>query len=73
MKDKNTFDPKIYNSITKKRIEEYKEMHLQHFKVEISDQEALRQIIALLTLVKIAYKPISKKISSTEPVDNLGK
>lgn len=44
--------------LSKKAIEEYKKIFLEESRKELSDEEANRQGIQLLRLMKLIYKPI---------------
>lgn len=47
--------------LSKKAIEEFKEIYRQEFGEEISDQTALELALNLLNLFRVIYKPITKK------------
>ncbi len=46
--------------ISKEALEEYKAIYKKEFGKDISDKEALKQAIRLLTLMKIIYRPIKQ-------------
>lgn len=48
-------------ALTKKAIEEYKEIYYKKFGKSISDAEALEQGTRLINLMRVIYKPIPKE------------
>lgn len=48
------------NLMTDKHIKEFQEMYTRNFGVVLTDAEALEELLALLSLVKATYKPMSE-------------
>jgi hypothetical protein len=46
--------------ISKEELEKFKAIYRKKFGKDISDEEALRQAVSLITLVKAVYKPIER-------------
>ena len=51
--------------LSKKAIEEFKDIYREEFKEEISDAEAQKMGERLISLFKIIYRPCLKVISKT--------
>jgi len=47
--------------ISRKSLDEYKQIWKEQYNEEISDDEALESAIKLLTLIKAIYKPITQQ------------
>ena len=48
-------------TLSKRAIDEYKEIYLKKFGKKITDAEALEQGTKLINMMKVIYKPIPKK------------
>ena len=46
--------------LSKKAIEEFKNIYEEEYKEKINDNMALKKAVALLTIFKSIYKPITK-------------
>ena len=47
--------------INKEHLQKFKDLYLKHFGEELSDQEALESTTKLVRLMKVIYRPLSKK------------
>ena len=51
----------IRDMITTEDLEKFKELFRKQFNIELTDAEALEKTIALLTMMKHVYKPITQE------------
>lgn len=47
--------------ISKEKLDEFKFLYKKHFGKDISDAEALESATKLINLVRLVYKPMTKK------------
>lgn len=47
--------------LSKKALDEFKQIYKQEFDQILNDTEALKKAVALLTIFKLIYKPVTKK------------
>jgi hypothetical protein len=45
--------------ISKEHLDKFKKIYKKHFKVELSDQDALEKATKCLRMVELVYKPIT--------------
>ena len=47
--------------ISQEVLDKYKKIYKKHFKKDISNEEAIKQAVNLLTLVKVVYRPMTRE------------
>lgn len=47
--------------LSKKAIEEFKQIYEEEYKEKINDKTALKKAVGLLTIFKLVYKPVFSK------------
>lgn len=47
--------------ISKEALEEYKKIYREEFDKDISDEDALKQAVNLLSMMNVIYRPLKKE------------
>ena len=48
--------------LSRKAIDDFKKIYFEEFKIKLSDEEANKKGIELLTFIKLIYKPIPTNV-----------
>lgn len=54
--------------LSKKALDEFKKLYEEEYKIKIDDNEALKKGVALLTIFKSVYRPITKMKYETQRI-----